>query len=312
MKKQFYLFFLLLVQEICIGQGLVPNGDFESYTSCPNGWSWTIQCAPWIIPTTGTADYFNSCAPQGQLSTPSNVFGYQQARSGSGYCGIVFCADNYREYLEVPLLDSLVPNFCYKIELYLSLCEMNIEYSSNKIGAYFSDTLFTDPISNGPIQVTPQVILTTSVPHVDTSGWTRMTGIFTATGHERYLIIGDFSPANTAPIIQLGQQSMSSPVIYFYIDDVSLENISCVTNVASIANEEINLYPNPFRERISISIDNNHENVINLFDLTGRKILTRTFINSTFINTENVPNGIYFYEICKNNESHKKGILVKN
>src|ERR1700704_5421680 len=48
------------------GQNLVPNGDFEQYSGCPNFAGQMDSCLFWInpapYPPAGSPDYFNQCA----------------------------------------------------------------------------------------------------------------------------------------------------------------------------------------------------------------------------------------------------------
>lgn len=92
MKLSIVLSVLLLVNTFW-SQNLVPNSGFETFTSCPIGPGEITNVTGWSNPDTATADYFNQCNagvfPFPSLSVPSNIMGYQQARSGSGYAGII-------------------------------------------------------------------------------------------------------------------------------------------------------------------------------------------------------------------------------
>lgn len=42
-------------------QNLVPNGDFEDYTQCPDYVSQIDRAVGWFRPTEGTSDYLHAC-----------------------------------------------------------------------------------------------------------------------------------------------------------------------------------------------------------------------------------------------------------
>jgi hypothetical protein len=117
MKKVLLLFFFISTTFVGRGQNLVPNGDFELYSGCPNDLGQLDSVLYWINPTTnipfisGTPDYFNQCGNPPLIDVPKNNFGYQIAHSGGAYSGILvwFAAGltNYREYVEVPLTSPL-------------------------------------------------------------------------------------------------------------------------------------------------------------------------------------------------------------
>ena len=71
------------------------------------------------------------------------------------------------------------------------------------------------------------------------------------------------------------------------------------------------LCPNPFTNRMSITISNNSPCDIILYDLSSRNILQQTFTKSTTLNTEQLANGMYFYTIQNRNGIIKTGKVIK-
>ena len=82
---------LLVAASAMQAQNLVPNGDLEQYTQCPDYVSQIDRAIGWSRPTEGTSDYLNAClgVPFSE-SVPDNEFGYQSAHSGNGCAGF-FC-----------------------------------------------------------------------------------------------------------------------------------------------------------------------------------------------------------------------------
>jgi gliding motility-associated-like protein len=226
------LIFLCLSTHVVLAQqNFVPNGSFETYTTCPQRRNDGVFCPKWDAPTDGTADYFNSCAPYSNnnsgnsVSVPNNFGGNQAARTGNAYSGIYASQDfvrpnlEYREYMQVTMDSLLIAGGTYTFTMYLNLSDKS-NYASNKVGAYISKIA---PSSNSDtyLAYTPQIISSTYI--TDKNNWVKVTGEYIATGGEKYITIGVFEPAasNTKIAVPGGSQQ-NDGVSYYYIDDVSL------------------------------------------------------------------------------------------
>lgn len=313
LEKHLLNFFLLLTCGICNSQNLIPNGDFEQNVGCPAGLSQIQETIVWFKPSLGTPDYYNQCAiVSNNVSVPINFYmlGFQYAHSGIAYSGVYNWAGpepEYREYIEVTLDSSLSSNVCYHFEMYINLNNGG-KYTSYNIGAYFSDSVIYDSI-NTALPFSPQ-INNTSGNLPDTLNWTLVSGNYTAHGGESYLIIGNFqNDSNTS--ISIVNPSASNNFSYVYIDDVSL--VRCSSLGMSNYNNDINInvFPNPITDKLTINIDYNEPTEISLYDITSRKLLQQTFTNSTTVNTEQLAKGIYLYEVRNKNGVIKNGKVIK-
>ncbi len=203
---------------------LVPNGNFESYVSCPTSFGQTYQAAPWDAPTTGTSDYLNACAPVvfPSVNVPQNEQGYQAAHSGVGYAGLIplSAAADYREYVQAPLTSPLVANTAYLVQFYVSLADQSM-LAIDRLGAYLSVGP-VGPVPNyAPLAVTPQVESAANVHLTDATGWTLISGVVVASGGEDHIVIGSFhDDASTSTVPGPGLWPGGA---YYYIDDVSVE-----------------------------------------------------------------------------------------
>jgi hypothetical protein len=84
------------------------------------------------------------------------------------------------------------------------------------------------------------------------------------------------------------------------------------TGIESIDNGSyIKLFPNPFSTQINFQFTDNLQAKIILYDFLGQQILQKTFTNSTTINTEQLANGIYFYELLNDKRIVRTGKVVK-
>lgn len=234
---------------------LVYNGDFEIYDTCPTQASYPAlleinKCKGWYTPSLGTSDYFNTCAnglwgPNGNIWVPNNFIGYQNAYNGNGYLGLYALTDfspcQAREYIQTKLTAPLVAGKNYTIEYYVSLA--NYQAAVNSISALFT----TNKLATNDdcfIVANPQVKYTGGYL-TDSLGWTKISGSFTAMGGEEYLSIGFFEDTlNHVGVLPLIPDSVSLGyfIVYYYIDGVSLKEVSDTTT----AQKCIELIPNVF------------------------------------------------------------------
>lgn len=292
------------------GQNLVPNGDFEQFTSCPTSIGQFTVATTWINPSTATPDYFNQCSGSTLVDVPDNLFGYQAAHSGNGYAGgysfemLNGSGYDFREYLEVPLTSPLVAGNCYHFEMYVSLAEGLSNYTTSDFGAYFSNSLISGLNTQNTLPYTPQI--TNSTGYItDTLNWVLIQANYTAAGGETHLMIGNFSNDTVIDTIQVGP-NLGHSLIYFYVDDVSLT--PCTGIEEQNHSSEILIYPNPVGEELMVSglgFLVRGEVGIKVFDVLGKEVYQNQFSNSPEgihsdkfqIPTANLQSGFYFLEI---------------
>ncbi len=311
MKKPTIILFFLLFAVTSRSQNLVPNGDFEYYTSCPTWPNQTNFATPWYDPTGATSDYFNACAPVSSfVNVPDGTMGFwQYAYSGVGYVGlqaIQNVGSEYREYIQVELTDSLYSGECYKIIFYINLLN-RVKKGCNNIGAYLSQTAITTAAPN-VLNFSPQILLPGNPVITDTVNWIKISGLYIATGGEKYITIGNFeNDSNT--VTQIIDAASPYDVAYYYIDDVSV--LACADTGVSVAEYEndfdFKIYPNP-NDGVMIldyHLLSDQSVMIEVYDLTGRLLKTfpitsestQLIINSTELNA-----GQYYYAIRINGQ----------
>lgn len=193
-----YILTILILSNLTtflIGQNFVPNPSFENYSFCPPGYGYIDYAIPWGGPTSASSDFFNSCATNTSVDVPNNwdiYGGYQFPRTGNGYAGFLgSCPFDIREYVQVPLIDTLTAGVIYRVTFYVNLSNTE-RYGIDEIGACITKTA----ISGTPgyvLNYTPQVYSPTGVFLTDTLEWMEITGTFIATGGEKYLTIGNFN-----------------------------------------------------------------------------------------------------------------------
>lgn len=324
--KIIYFYISVVWTTIAMSQNLVPNPSFETHSTCTGileirYYGNTPDIVhPWYSPNTATPDYFNSCA-NWTNSVPSNEIGYQQARTGNAYAGILaYYYDgsllNYREYLGVRLIDSLLAGNTYCISFYLSVTPyLNNTYtrsfSLNKIGVYLSNipAILPNSFQNYyNLPYTPQIVSDSNIYLTDTLNWTEISGEYHAHGGEKYITIGNFNDdANTDTLFMATNHLQGSKSAYYFIDDVSL--IKCNVGVEENEEETLKIYPNPATNSISITTNNEQLKTIYIVNVYGEKVMYQQVTVNTqqlSIDVSSFAKGIYFLEA-----ETEKGIIRK-
>jgi gliding motility-associated-like protein len=240
-------------------QNLVPNPSFEQYNNCPStlvsmpysgNYSFFPTIQHWTTPVRYTTpDFLHDCAQASSgLKVPNTTFGYQLAKSGAAYGGIIAfqgqytggtLTSDYREYLQTQLLQPMVAGRQYCVSFFVSptiSANFNYNYVAvDEIGINFSVNRPVDTINRTlslpyHIKNTPGNFLT------DTSKWYKIHGTYTATGGEQWLTLGTFFNG-AAPVFVPVHPGNPNPAImywnYFFVDDVSVTELTSADTVIS-------------------------------------------------------------------------------
>lgn len=253
---------VLLFCNIGYAQNMVPNPSFEIYNRCPGSVGGIVYSpannlytvvANWISPmSASTPDYFNRCAGTASgVRVPYNMFGNMQPHSGNGYAGMYLLQVNrppnnvpadYREYIGNLLTQPMISGHQYAVSFYVSFAKMNTYYNGNlntwnnrdnvvatdQIGVYFSVGAVNRSSNTGPIVFTPSVSNLSGNYITDTT-WLEINGIYTATGGEQWITIGNFiATPNYIPYRIINNTNPMQT--YMYIDDVCVLDMTASTN----------------------------------------------------------------------------------
>jgi hypothetical protein len=306
---------------------LVPNPNFELFSTCPDWGNEIYKATPWFQPNiwngnttnSSSSEYLNQCSSDLYSNVPNNFFGLETAKSGSGYAGIFLYTasvpNGAREYIEVKLDSVLDAGQKYCVSFYVSLAD-NSYYGIDAIGAYFSIDSLLNSGNQGPvILVTPQISASNII--TVTSGWVRIEGEFIASGGERYLTIGNFvtgSQVGTQFVSNSGGQYFQG-LSYYYIDDVSVIRGNCLIGYPDLDSEVyVSVYPSPFSNLTTLRLEGyNPENAqLIVYDVFGKEVkkITQINTNAVLVERNNLPAGIYFYSLSENNKQLTSGKLL--
>jgi len=228
----YYAFFILslLFNKYGNSQELVSNGDFETYTNCPNYVSQIHFAEGWSKPTDGTPDYFNAClTTPWSMGVPGNQFGDEAAHSGDGYAGFyafysvapfITVDDDDREYVNTILVESMEIGETYSVEFFVSLSEAS-KYGVEVLGILFSTEV---PTREDELAITllPQLIFWDAEELTNKNGWTKISACFVADSAYQYLTIGNFNNGINTNATYVGSQTSNLHYSYYYVDDVSV------------------------------------------------------------------------------------------
>lgn len=203
---------------------LVPNGSFEVYSTCPTGSLGEINKAtPWFQPNYpyagagGSSDFFHFCSGEscGSLS--------QCPRTGIGMAGVCLLFDTTltdrdkgREYFEVGLTDSMIASRKYCVRFYANLANGS-GYGIKQVQAVLTtdSLLYNDPDYSFISGVTPFIESLSIIS--DTANWVKVETTYTASGGEKFLTLGNFSPGSAVNLTPFG-----GGATYYLFDDVSV------------------------------------------------------------------------------------------
>lgn len=271
------------------GQNLVPNGDFEDYTNCPDAPGQYVYATPWFTVGPGSPDYYNACSTSDRVGVPHNKRGglptYQPARSGQAYMGIVtydvsIGGERIVEYLGVELTEAMVAGESYAIEWYVAPF---LSANSYPFGFDFSDGIGMLLVADTAGLATAQDVKLNaeeSVPNLsgvitDTLGWTKISGCYQAKGGERFALIGNFRPSEEVTVLE-SDESICCPQINHIIEDVSIVQIEDLSPEVTLCGQEASelIIPLPYPDwEVRSSVGNGGDTVV--FDEEGIYVVSR-------------------------------------
>jgi hypothetical protein len=235
MKIKLLIAFVMVAQ-ISVAQSLVLNYNLEGHSQCPQALFNILDADNCTEPTEGSPDYFHRCSTGGFVGVPFNVFGAENAHSDSAYVGFwalidTLRQDPYREYVQMELSSPLEVGKEYCVKFYVSPGD-RFFLASNGIGLLFRMGASFNIFNTDMVQLAPDIVENTVID--DTTGWTEVSGIFTADSAYTHLIIGNFYDNNTVQFGFTGQYPPGFEDIYgayYYLDDVQIQEYPCDSSI---------------------------------------------------------------------------------
>ena len=225
---------------------ILQNGDFEKIVQCPQNHTKylstdtnKILLPHWHFINRSTPDFFHRCSKDSDVGIPCNFAGCSEPLSGNGYIGMILRVDShyyqynkgYVEHIATEIFPLLDRNHFYLVKFFYKLAP-NSGIASNGLGVYFSASLPKFNEFEEYKYFEPQIYLD-NTKIIDNREWKEFIGYFIASGTEKFLTIGNFSPFDIqkTKVLRNGEpQSEMDYYAYYYIDDVQLYEISDTTN----------------------------------------------------------------------------------
>lgn len=192
-------------------QELVINGSFEVHARCPVGpVRDRLKVDGRVKGAQGHPDLYAACSEQ--FGVPVNWSGSQPAWDGDAYIGLALTTDlpdecSTREYVQLPLQQPLENGRRYRVTFHVSAAEGS-GYVTDRVGARFS----TDDLSRkglrGGMREQPHVENGLDRFLNDTTGWTKVTGVYNAMGGERFIQIGNFHPCGRSSRVRMDRDNL--------------------------------------------------------------------------------------------------------
>ena len=203
---------------------LLPDPGFEMTQRLYCSWTQDVDkfnrnMISWSSATRTTPDHFSTNNdPQCWAHPAKHSDGKQSPRTGACMAGIkIYGKGNtptyWHEYLQTELPAPLEAGRKYIAECWVQRAVRSNE-ASNNIGMLFTDL----PISTRdclPLYMTPQV----NEDKVVKGGWHKVSGVFEATGNEKFLLIGNFYGDE---VTNHERQPDGERGGYYFIDDVNV------------------------------------------------------------------------------------------
>lgn len=217
MLKRNNLIFCLLFMCSLRAQNLLPNYGFEQVNICCEN---DKPCCPKGWFKTNFSKYTSTSYPKPGMN---NSFAVEIVAAAIG-------GNNFRTYLQAPILSKLVAGKQYTLSMYVSPKQFILD----ELGVYFSDT-FTVKFTDDRLTVPYQLKLKSNSTFIGKRNtWTKISGTYTATGSEQFIIIGNFKSDKE---LYWKRIKGKSEVCSYLIDSVSLVPDDSSITYETAANE---------------------------------------------------------------------------
>lgn len=121
------------------------------------------------------------------------------------------------------------------------------------------------------------------------------------------ITIPNINIENSVTITIDGNSTASNRVVF---DDLSWTCYSTL-GVSDFDISNIKIYPNPVKNQLSIRLNTATETSVDIYDVLGKKVISKLIYNSDTISTQSLSSGIYILKITQGNASISKK-LIKN
>ena len=234
---KYFVLICLFYGNSLTAQNLITNPSFEDIDSCYGQpaeigfdvFKWS-GCKGWSNPIKSSTDLWCQNPIVGSL-VPPNTVSFQKPRTGENMVGLLINGGtiiSYREFIQNEIINPLESGKVYKLSFYYNLAfgKESDFCPANQFGVYASDSEFKDSNAFWLSQITPNAVSDASKFIDDTLNWSLCEIVFTASGGEKFLTVGNFQDSTNTTFNQPCDTSLWNGIsyagTYYYIDDFSL------------------------------------------------------------------------------------------
>ena len=242
--------------------------------------------------------------------------------NAAGADGLV-CATHY------PIRQEEVLN---SVRVYIS----NSTVAQSEVILYILDSLsFTNGLFGNSIFISELYTVTAldisngyiEIPAANNTGWDPLTN--SSTWENLTLPVGNYyaaielySQGNTYDIRIIDDKTVDQPfwssAIWFPGDQAYTNgnafairmNFGASVDLVENSANKLHVFPNPVNNLININLKNNIISNYEILDVSGKILLSGSFLNETQINTSNLQNGIYIIKVGNDYKSFSKRIKI--
>jgi hypothetical protein len=93
---------------------------------------------------------------------------------------------------------------------------------------------------------------------------------------------------------------------------VQISVVKQITGISQITevNNQINLYPNPAQNNFTVEVSSNEKQTLQLFDVTGKQVLSQIINGTTTIDVSNLSQGVYNLSVISSDGVVNKRLLI--
>ena len=279
-------FLVILYSAQLFSQNLVLNPSFEKATRCAEliG-DFNDNVTNWSTPSIGTTDFFNSCS-RGVVGIPNNFNGKQHSEFGKNYAGFyLYSDDNYREYVQGQISQTLEKGVRYKISFYINLAEKSdfaiksIEFilSENKLNTLIDKELSNKRLKHAYSKEYTIYTIESNIFYDNSDDWVMISKEIIAKGNENYITIGNLDKNSKTDKLLVSNKNRFN-MSYYYIDQVSIERTDYTDPIPKVFEKPI---PQP--KKIELNKDYVFKNVIFDFNSTELSAIAKQEIRSVYL-----------------------------
>ncbi|TAE05026.1 MAG: OmpA family protein [Bacteroidetes bacterium] len=195
-------------------ENLVPNPSFEQISDCDLYFEEFHKVAHWKS-YNFTPDIFHTCSHLTFLSTPSNVFDFQQPAEGKGYAGIMTYHVEYpNEVIGVKLKQPLQVGKHYRLSFKVSRAKTHARYASDNLGMLLTNSPDKAVYAGKAHMIMDEII-------EESENWVQISSVVRADEAYQYVMIGNFFTEEYTRLRQMSEGNFETA--YYFVDEVSVQ-----------------------------------------------------------------------------------------